>query len=190
MAIKQALSQLFNNTLVQLWVNSPPKSKILVGSHNIDCFGSIRDIQSLEGLMEFTSMEILEWKVIQTVYSISSNQLIWSLKTQTIWLALSLSSRIKGGETWTLKSRKTVTETRTLTLATSSIPLPLIIGFVFLKPIYEVQGLSSYQFSLSPYLLALFKPCDWSVRISLVILARLSLVRIRVLSDHPRVCPE
>ena len=60
MAIKQALSQLFNNTLVQLWVDSPPKSKILVGSHNIDCFGSIRDIQSLEGLMEFTSMEILE----------------------------------------------------------------------------------------------------------------------------------
>ena len=43
MAIKQALSQLFNNTLVQLWVDSPLKNKILVGSHNIDCFGSIRE---------------------------------------------------------------------------------------------------------------------------------------------------
>ena len=35
-----------------------------------------------------------------------------------------------------------------------------------------------------------FKKCYWSTRINLVILLGLSLVRIRVLSDHPRVCPE
>ena len=38
--------------------------------------------------------------------------------------------------------------------------------------------------------LALFKPCDWSTRFMKFILAQLSLVRIRALSDHPRVCPE
>ena len=35
-----------------------------------------------------------------------------------------------------------------------------------------------------------FEPCDWLTRISLVILARLSLARIRVLSDHQQICPE
>jgi hypothetical protein len=38
---------------------------------------------------------------------------------------------------------------------------------LFLKPLYEVEGLSSFQFSLpislSPNLLALFQPCDWSI---------------------------
>ena len=35
---------------------------------------------------------------------------------------------------------------------------------------YKVRRLSSFQLSLSPSLsLALFEPCDWSMRISLVI---------------------
>jgi hypothetical protein len=38
--------------------------------------------------------------------------------------------------------------------------------------------------------MALFEPCDWSMRISLVILLGPSLVRIKLISDHPRVCPE
>ena len=33
-------------------------------------------------------------------------------------------------------------------------------------------------------------PFDWSMRLMQVILPVLSLVRIRVLSDHPQDCPE
>ena len=41
--IKQALSQIFNNTLADLWIQSPHKNKIFVGSHNIECNGPIRE---------------------------------------------------------------------------------------------------------------------------------------------------
>ena len=43
MGIKPALSQLFNNTLTECWLNSSAKEKIFVGNHNIDCKGSIRE---------------------------------------------------------------------------------------------------------------------------------------------------
>ena len=42
LAIKPALSQLFNNTLAEQWINSPLKERIFVGTHNIDCTGAIQ----------------------------------------------------------------------------------------------------------------------------------------------------
>ena len=42
LSLKPALSQLFNNTLVEEWMNSPLRGKIFVGSHNIECSGSIQ----------------------------------------------------------------------------------------------------------------------------------------------------
>ena len=41
--LKPVLSQLFNHTITDLWMTSQLKSKIVVGSHNIDCTGSIRE---------------------------------------------------------------------------------------------------------------------------------------------------
>ena len=43
LSIKQALSQIFNNTLTELWLSSPFKQKIFVGNHNIECSGGIRE---------------------------------------------------------------------------------------------------------------------------------------------------
>ena len=40
--LKPALSQLFNTMLTELWIKSPHKDKIHIGSHNMDCTGSIR----------------------------------------------------------------------------------------------------------------------------------------------------
>ena len=42
LSIKAAMSHLFNNTLMNLWINSPMKDKIFVRSHNIDCSGAIQ----------------------------------------------------------------------------------------------------------------------------------------------------
>ena len=42
-SLKQALSQLFNDTLAQLRLACPLKDKIFVGSHSIECSGSIRE---------------------------------------------------------------------------------------------------------------------------------------------------
>ena len=42
LSVKPALSQLFNNTLMELWMSSRMKDKIFVGSHNIDCAGAIQ----------------------------------------------------------------------------------------------------------------------------------------------------
>ena len=42
LSLKPALSQLFNNTLTELWVSCPLKDKIRIGSHNIDCSGAIQ----------------------------------------------------------------------------------------------------------------------------------------------------
>ena len=40
--IKPALSQLFNNTLSELWISSPMNHKITIGTHNIDCTGAVQ----------------------------------------------------------------------------------------------------------------------------------------------------
>ena len=42
LSLRPALSQLFNNTLVEEWMNSPMREKMFVGSHNIECSGSIQ----------------------------------------------------------------------------------------------------------------------------------------------------
>jgi hypothetical protein len=42
LGLKPALSQLFNNTLVDRWLSSPLKNKIFIGSHNIDCSVAIQ----------------------------------------------------------------------------------------------------------------------------------------------------
>ena len=42
-SVKSALSQLYNDTLVQLWLGSIHKSRITLGSHNLDCAGGVRE---------------------------------------------------------------------------------------------------------------------------------------------------
>lgn len=42
LSIKQALSEIFNNTLTDLWLNSPLKHKMFIGNHNLECTGGIR----------------------------------------------------------------------------------------------------------------------------------------------------
>ena len=42
LSIKQALSQIFNSSLTDLWLASPNKNKIFVGNHNLECSGGIR----------------------------------------------------------------------------------------------------------------------------------------------------
>ena len=41
LSLKAALSQIFNSTLSDLWMSSPFKNKIYLGSHNIECSGPI-----------------------------------------------------------------------------------------------------------------------------------------------------
>ena len=48
MAIKPVLSQLYNNTLTEEWMNSQYKDKIIIGSHNIDCTGAVREARYRE----------------------------------------------------------------------------------------------------------------------------------------------
>ena len=43
LALKTVLSQLFNNTLTNLWTESAFRHKIFIGTHNIECSGSIRE---------------------------------------------------------------------------------------------------------------------------------------------------
>ena len=43
LCIKPALSLLYNNTLTDLWMTSDYKDKIIIGNHNIDCTGAIRE---------------------------------------------------------------------------------------------------------------------------------------------------
>ena len=43
LALKPALSMLFNNTLTNLWMESPHKDRIYIGSHNIECTGAIKE---------------------------------------------------------------------------------------------------------------------------------------------------
>ena len=42
LSIKAGLAHLFNNTLMNLWMNSSMREKIVVGTHNIDCSGAIQ----------------------------------------------------------------------------------------------------------------------------------------------------
>ena len=43
LSLKPALVLLFNNTLTELWLDSPYKQKIVIGKHNLDCTGGIRE---------------------------------------------------------------------------------------------------------------------------------------------------
>ena len=43
LSLKPALAMLFNNTLTNLWMESPDKEKIFIGIHNIECNGAIRE---------------------------------------------------------------------------------------------------------------------------------------------------
>ena len=48
-AIKAALSQLFNDTLVQLWLGSPLKDRMTIGTHSLECQGGVRDARYRNG---------------------------------------------------------------------------------------------------------------------------------------------
>ena len=41
--LKPALSQLFNNTMTELWMKSNEKNRLFIGSHDIECTGAIRE---------------------------------------------------------------------------------------------------------------------------------------------------
>ena len=43
LSLKQAQSQLFNNTLTEEWMNCTDKSRILIGAHNFECTGAIKE---------------------------------------------------------------------------------------------------------------------------------------------------
>ena len=48
LSLKPALSQLFNNTLTELWMSSPLKGRIVIGIHNIECSGAIQEARYRE----------------------------------------------------------------------------------------------------------------------------------------------
>ena len=48
LAIKPALSQLYDNTITDLWMTSKHKGKIAIGSHNIACTGAIKEARYRE----------------------------------------------------------------------------------------------------------------------------------------------
>ena len=43
LSLKPVLSQLFNSTLTDLWMNCLHKDKIFIGNHNLDCTGAIKE---------------------------------------------------------------------------------------------------------------------------------------------------
>ena len=43
LSLKPALSQMFNNLLTELWMSSPLKDRMVIGGHNIECSGAIRE---------------------------------------------------------------------------------------------------------------------------------------------------
>ena len=43
LSLKASLSLLFNNTLANLWMESPDRHRIYIGNHNIECNGAIRE---------------------------------------------------------------------------------------------------------------------------------------------------
>ena len=42
LCLKPALAELYNNTMTEQWMSSGQKDKIVIGNHNIDCVGAIR----------------------------------------------------------------------------------------------------------------------------------------------------
>ena len=42
LSLKPVLSQVFNKTLVEEWINSPHKERIFIGTHNIECSGAVQ----------------------------------------------------------------------------------------------------------------------------------------------------
>ena len=42
-SIKAAISQLYNDTLMKLWLGSPLKHRLTIGSHSLECSGGVRD---------------------------------------------------------------------------------------------------------------------------------------------------
>ena len=48
LSLKPALSQLFNNTLVEEWMSSQYKDRIMIGTHNIECSGAIQQARYRE----------------------------------------------------------------------------------------------------------------------------------------------
>ena len=48
LCITSALSQLFNNTITELWMNSKNKDKIAIGSQTIECTGAIKEARYRE----------------------------------------------------------------------------------------------------------------------------------------------
>ena len=48
LCLKPALSQLYNNTITELWMNSPLKNRIVIGNHNIECTGAIKEARYRE----------------------------------------------------------------------------------------------------------------------------------------------
>ena len=70
LSIKPALSQLYNNTLTDEWMNSQFKDKIMIGNHNIECSGSIMEARYWVNLIDLTVstfMAILEERHIPSV---------------------------------------------------------------------------------------------------------------------------
>ena len=43
LAIKAALSQLFNTTLTDMWMTCTQRDRIVIGSHNLECTGAIKE---------------------------------------------------------------------------------------------------------------------------------------------------
>ena len=48
MSLKPALSQLYNNTLTDEWMNSQYKDRIMIGTHDIECSGAIQQARYRE----------------------------------------------------------------------------------------------------------------------------------------------
>ena len=48
LCIRPALAELYNNTMTECWMNSQFKDKIVIGNHNIDCTGSIKEARYRE----------------------------------------------------------------------------------------------------------------------------------------------
>ena len=42
LSLKPALAQLFNNTLAESWLESPMKDRIIIGIHNLECTGGVK----------------------------------------------------------------------------------------------------------------------------------------------------
>ena len=51
-ALKQALAQLFNNTLGELWLDCVVKDKIVIGIHNLECSGGIREARYRDSIRQ------------------------------------------------------------------------------------------------------------------------------------------